>query len=581
MFNAILNLYKDLKTLYKIVLLVVVMSIFMGTVGFLGYYYNNKANQSIEIIYEHNLQPIRWINLFRIHLNANRANVLALILENNKEKQELYAKDIDKRAKEAVEYLADFSKSMKYLNNQEALDDIKALEENLNQYKINRNKIIKLALDGKRNEAFAAFKENTSIVQELFKYVGNLASNIQQRAEKRNDLTKQEGAFASKVIVITIIFAVILSLVIGILIAMEIQTLINKLINKMEEVANGNLKVENFGHVSNSDLGNLCKAFDGMNTILRKLDQLILETASAVKDITNSSEDMKDLTNESAKAINQVALTINQLSEGSQEQAKNVASSVESFEEINNLIKNIQQNATESIRVSKLAEENAEEGHKQADAAIEKINIIKAKANEVSVNINKLEGLSNDIEEIVELIKNIAAQTNLLALNAAIEAARAGDHGKGFAVVAEEVKKLAEECAGATDKITVMIKDVQSNSFSAVKNMDDAVVNVVEGVDIVEKTGENLKKILAGVKDNTVQASEISTAVEVLTTNSDSLFGMMENISSVIQESTASTEEISAMSDEQTSSMENINSNIENLADIVVKLNSQLSSFKV
>ncbi len=49
--------------------------------------------------------------------------------------------------------------------------------------------------------------------------------------------------------------------------------------------------------------------------------------------------------------------------------------------------------------------------------------------------INDLCKLSSDIEQIVDLIKNIAGQTNLLALNAAIEAARAGEHGKGFAVL--------------------------------------------------------------------------------------------------------------------------------------------------
>ena len=73
-----------------------------------------------------------------------------------------------------------------------------------------------------------------------------------------------------------------------------------------------------------------------------------------------------------------------------------------------------------------------------------------AKSNSYSLEaVNRLQDNANEIEQIIQMVGDIATQTNLLALNASIEAARAGEHGQGFAVVAEEIRKLADQSAQA------------------------------------------------------------------------------------------------------------------------------------
>jgi methyl-accepting chemotaxis protein len=128
------------------------------------------------------------------------------------------------------------------------------------------------------------------------------------------------------------------------------------------------------------------------------------------------------------------------------------------------------------------------------------------KAGATNRHIQGLNEAVGRIDEVSNLINDIASQTNLLALNATIEAARAGEAGKGFAVVANEVKSLASQTARATGEITGQI--------DALRAMTDEVVMAIQDVTrVIDAVSEVTTAIAAAVEEQASATKEISRNV--------------------------------------------------------------------
>src|SRR5262249_12974268 len=195
--------------------------------------------------------------------------------------------------------------------------------------------------------------------------------------------------------------------------------------------------------VSTGSLGNVSDAF---NALLESLQELIGQvqtqlqrTEVAVHAIKESSEKMKA---------------------GAGSQAAEVVAARQLVERMSSEIAKASHSAGNAAEAARRTGSSALEGARAVEDVISGMGTLRANVQAGAKKMKNLGDRSMEITGIVQTISRISEQTNMLALNAAIEAARAGEHGRGFSVVAEEVRKLAERTATATQEIAKLVSAI-------------------------------------------------------------------------------------------------------------------------
>ena len=349
-----------------------------------------------------------------------------------------------------------------------------------------------------------------------------------------DDVTAEMASVRNRVLIVTVIGSLVIVFIVF-LVSIIITRPLKAGVIFADRMAEGDFTAADLDIKSKDEAGMLATA---LNTTKNKLSHLL---NTAMGSITGTA-------NQVASASEQLSATVHQMTRRLDEQSNKSSQVATAATEMSQTVIDIAKNASNIASSSVDTLKIAQIGEKIVCDTVNEVQVISNTVAESSQLIKTLGERSQQIFEIVDVIKDIADQTNLLALNAAIEAAPAGEQGPGVAGVADEVRKLAEKTSKATAEVGEMIGAIQSETGRAVTAMAESQTRVEKGVALSSDAGSALRKILDSVQGLQSMVQHIASATEEMSTVSESISADIEVIASVSKETNTSAIEIETAS---------------------------------
>ena len=377
-----------------------------------------------------------------------------------------------------------------------------------------------------------------------------------------------------------IIFALVILIATFIILYLTITKMmkpIHSLSSSMEQVAQGDLTV----HIDtkrNDEIGELAQHFNKMLNEMKKIIGVVQSSSNQVED---RSHHLSALAEETSASSTEVAKAVREIAVGATKSSENADHVTVSSTKLADKINDMTEQSKALKGITNEANSINHEGQEKMNNLLSSFTNSKEELLNMARSIAALEEKIHAIESVMDSISEISEQTNLLALNASIEAARAGEHGKGFAVVAEEVRKLAEQSAKATEHVKTTILKLQNEANVVVNDMNEMQNTFKEQEKVVEDTGKLFENLSAMILNMENTFKTVTEEIDSIIKYKDRVVKTIEEMSETAQTTAAACEEVSAASDEQLTAIHSVAEASEELNQLSTELSETISKFKI
>lgn len=262
--------------------------------------------------------------------------------------------------------------------------------------------------------------------------------------------------------------------------------------------------------------------------IMKMADVFESSVGKVVEAVTSAASELQASAGQMAITARETSQQTTAVSSATEEASSNVQTVAAATEELSSANNEIGRNVQQSAKMSASAADIARNTQKTVSSMVDEV---------------------GRIASFAELINDIADQTNMLALNATIESAHAGEAGKGFAVVAQEVKKLAQQTADATEEIVSQIRQVNAVTQKAASEIATVGKSILEADRLSSS-------VAAAVEEQVVATQEIARSVEEAARGTQEVARNIVMVEAASNETGSAAEQISMASGELASQAE-------------------------
>lgn len=423
------------------------------------------------------------------------------------------------------------------------------------QWREINQKVHELAAKNTKGEARAlANQEGIEAFNAANTALSTLVETNQQDMLRDKTTSDQSYATSRTTMLLLVVTSTLLGLGMALWVSLGITHAIRKMMTAAQRIAVGDL-TQQVDHTSRDEIGTLAGALNDMATNLRRMLQHVgsstVTVQTAAGDLSTVSEQMADRVSalndkatSMASAAKEMSANMSVVAAAAEEATKNVHMVATATEEMTSTVSEIARNAEKARQVTVTAVQNATTASQQVD---------------------ELGNAAREINQVTEVIMEIAEQTKLLALNATVEAARAGEAGKGFAVVANEVKELAKQTNAATDNIRTKVDAIQRSTAGTVEK-------IAQISHVITDVNDLVASIAGAVEEQAITTRDIASNIAQVASGIQEMLGTVTHAAKVSEAIAAEVAVVSHASTE----MEAVSTHLNNNAASLVTMGQQL-----